>query len=177
MAIQTTTIQLKFRDTLPRSLRYGQIQAGSVSVAGLAANQYEVGRVGADGSLITGGAITAIRALTPRGEALYTVTLQYDDTRPVVVNPYAAVVTALETARTALGEARAALQTSVPALNSEDATIQALGAPNVAQLTTRVKALSARNKAVAADVVNALQAQVEADQAIADALAALKTRG
>lgn len=81
MAIQTVIVDIKFRDTDPKSLRYGQVQAGSVSVAGLAAKHYEVGRVRPDGTLDPAGTPpNAIRALAPHGDELYAVSLSYDDT-------------------------------------------------------------------------------------------------
>jgi len=83
----------------------------------------------------------------------------------------------LAAARVALGNARLALQTSVPNLNSIDTTIQGLAAGSSASvILSNLKTLSQRNRVVIADIVSALQAQVDADKALADALVALKAR-
>ncbi len=84
----------------------------------------------------------------------------------------------LEAARTALANARTALQTSVPNLNSLDTTIQALAANSSASvILSNMKLLSARTRAVVGDQMNADQAIVDALAAMRDAVAALKARG
>lgn len=117
MTIQSRTIQLKFRDTAPKSLNTRQIQAGSVSVAGLAANEYEVGRVNADGTLDPAGTPpNAIRALAPKGDTLYTVSLSYDDTLPVFTSPFEAIRVQAQQAEDAI--------TALPASATKTALVQ-----------------------------------------------------
>lgn len=83
----------------------------------------------------------------------------------------------LEAARDALATARTALTSAVTTLNSTDTQIQGLGAsPTVANLTAAVKGLSAGSRNVVAAQVAVDIAIVDGLQALAGAIAALKTR-